>query len=151
MKKVLAAAAACAALAAIPATASAANPVVDQAVAAYHALGIPELTSMPSGHTAYRTYERVTTPTWTRSPRPIRRSSRSSTAPNRASRAVMIKYMEITNNVDASDGKPVFYLMGAIHGNETAAAEDEHGVRDRHRQPVEGQPRPSRRCSTRSA
>ena len=43
----------------------------------------------------------------------------------RASRAATIKYIEITNNVAAvGDGKPVFFIMGAIHGNETPAAED---------------------------
>src|ERR1700742_587988 len=124
MKRVVAAVVACAALAAIPATASAANPVVDQAVAAYHALGIPELTSMPSGHTAYRTYEQFNTDMdalAAANPGFVTVKQ----AKNLSVEGRVIKYMEITNNVDASDGKPVFYLMGAIHGNETAAAEDD--------------------------
>ena len=104
---------------------------------------------MPSGRTTYRTYDQIIaemealatpTRTWSRS-RPRR---------TRASRAATIKYLEITNNVSAKDGKPVFFNMGPIHGNEWAAAEDRlefiydviHSARPTRR---------SRRSSTRSA
>ena len=46
-------------------------------------------------------------------------------APYKSIQGRTIKYVEITNNASAvGDGKPVFFNMGAIHGNETAAAED---------------------------
>ena len=46
-------------------------------------------------------------------------------APYKSIQGRTIKYIEITNNVTAvGDGKPVFFNMGAIHGNETPAAED---------------------------
>ena len=46
------------------------------------------------------------------------------TSPHKSIEGRTIKYIEITNNVSAKDGKPVFFNMGAIHGNETPAAED---------------------------
>ena len=45
-------------------------------------------------------------------------------APNKTIEGRDVHYVEITNNVTAKDGKPVFYVQGAIHGNESAAAED---------------------------
>ncbi len=125
MKKLYAAAATAAALAALaaPGVASA-DPTVDAAVAAFHNLGIPQLTAMPSGRTTYRAYAdynsemdalAAANPTFVA----------VKTAPYLSIEGRTIKYVELTNNVTASDGKPVFYLMGAIHGNETAAAEDD--------------------------
>ena len=45
-------------------------------------------------------------------------------APYKSIEGRTIKYIEITNNVAAQDGKPVFFNMGGIHGNETPGAED---------------------------
>ena len=55
MKRLLAAAVVATALAA-PASASAADPTVQAATAAYNDLGITQLPGMPSGRTTYRTY-----------------------------------------------------------------------------------------------
>jgi hypothetical protein len=124
MKKLLAAAVAGATLAAcVPAAASAAEPTVDAAVAAYNDLGLTQLTGMPSGRTTYRTYEEynadmealaAANPTLVA----------VKIAPYLSIEGRQVKYLEITNNVSAKDGKPVIFNMGAIHGNETPAAED---------------------------
>ena len=46
-------------------------------------------------------------------------------APYKSIQGRTIKYVEITNNAAAvGDGKPVFFNMGGIHGNETPGAED---------------------------
>ena len=55
MKRLLAAAVVATALA-VPASASAADPTIQAAVAAYNDLGITQLSGMPSGRTVYRTY-----------------------------------------------------------------------------------------------
>jgi hypothetical protein len=44
-------------------------------------------------------------------------------APYRSTEGRPVRYLEITNDVGAADGKPVFFLMGAIHGDERAAGE----------------------------
>jgi Zinc carboxypeptidase len=125
MKQVFVTAAAVASVAAfaLPAAASA-DPTVDAAVAAFHNLGLPPLTGMPDGRTTYRTaadYNTDMDALAAANPGFVS----VKTAPYLSIEGRTIKYVEITNNVDASDGKPVFYLMGLIHGNETAAAEDD--------------------------
>ena len=45
------------------------------------------------------------------------------TAPRKSVEGRDIKYVEITNNVDNYDGKPVYFMMGSIHGDEWAAGE----------------------------
>jgi hypothetical protein len=105
-------------------SAAKADPTVDAAVAAFHALGLTPLTGMPDGRTTYRTpadYNTDMDALAAANPTMVA----SKTAPYLSIEGRTIKYVEITNNVTASDGKPVFYLMGLIHGNETAAAEDD--------------------------
>ncbi len=100
-----------------------ADPVVDAAVAQLNDLGIGTLTGMPSGRTTYRTYDEIQaelTALATTYPDMVV----VKTAPYKSTQGRDIKYVEITNNPTAKDGKPVFFNMGAIHGNETAAAED---------------------------
>ena len=123
MKKLLAAAAAGAAFAAcVPAVASA-DPTVDAAVAAYNELGLTQLTGMPSGRTTYRTYEEYNAEMEAlAAANPTLVAVKTAARPSVQGRA--IKYLEITNDVTAKDGKPVLFNMGAIHGNETPAAED---------------------------
>jgi zinc carboxypeptidase len=108
---------------AVPSVAQA-DPVVDQAVAQLNDLGIGTLTGMPSGRTTYRTTDEFNAeldalaaayPT----------QAVVKEAPFKSIQGRTIKYIEITNNATAvGDGKPVFFNMGAIHGNESAAAED---------------------------
>jgi Zinc carboxypeptidase len=109
-------------LCAVPSIAKA-DPVVDTAVAQLNDLGLGTLTGMPSGRTTYRTYDEIqaelealaaANPTLVA----------VKTAPYKSIEGRTIKYIEVTNNVAAKDGKPVFFNMGAIHGNETPAAED---------------------------
>jgi hypothetical protein len=45
------------------------------------------------------------------------------TAPYMSTQARAVHYLEITNNVQAQDGKPVFFMMGSIHGGEKPSAE----------------------------
>ena len=119
---------------ALPAVA-AAEPNVDAAVAELQSLGLTPLAAMPSGRVlptgilnatnnwGYRTYEQMNT----------EMDALAAANPNlvkvklAARKSVEgrdIKYMEITNNVSSvSDGKPVFFLMASIHGNEQAAGE----------------------------
>src|SRR3954454_18611866 len=101
-----------------------ADPVVDAAVAQLNDLGIGTLTGMPSGRTTYRTTEEVNaelTALATTYPTQVVVKD----APYKSSQGRTIKYVEITNNAAAvSDGKPVFFNMGGIHGNETPGAED---------------------------
>jgi hypothetical protein len=109
-------------LSAVPSIAHA-DPAVDAAVAQLDDLGIGTLTEMPSGRTTYRTYAEIQSelealaaadPTMVA----------VKTAPYKSTEGRDIKYIEVTNDVTAKDGKPVFFNMGAIHGNETPAAED---------------------------
>jgi hypothetical protein len=104
-----------------PSVASA-DPVVDEAVAQLNDLGLVKLTGMPSGRTTYRTYDEIqaelealaaTYPT----------KVAVKEAPYKSIEGRTIKYIEVTNNVHVKDGKPAFFLMGAIHGNETPSAE----------------------------
>ena len=124
MKGRLAAAAVGAALAvSMPAAASAADPTIDAARAAYDDLGITQLPGMPSGRTTYRTYDEYNADMAAlAAANPDLVAVK--TAPYLSVEGRRIKYVEITNDVDAPDGKPVFLDMGAIHGDETAAAED---------------------------
>src|SRR3954453_13656502 len=108
---------------AVPAVAQA-DPVVDQAVAQLNDLGIGTLTTMPSGRTTYRTTDEFNAeldalaaayPTM----------AVVKEAPYKSIQGRTVKYIEITNNATAvGDGKPVFFNMGGIHGNETPGAED---------------------------
>ena len=117
---------------AMPAVASA-EPNVDAAVAAFKDLGLTPLTQFPSGRVVaptapsaetwgYRTYEQVnqelanlasTNPGFVT----------LKTAPYKSVEGRDVKYLEIANDVDAEDGRPVFFMMGTLHGNEWAAME----------------------------
>jgi Zinc carboxypeptidase len=122
MKRLLAAAVVATALA-VPASANAADPTVQAAVAAYNDLGITQLPGMPSGRTTYRTYADFNTEMAAlaaANPELVA----IKTAPYLSVQGREVKYVEITNNVNAKDGKPVFFYMGAIHGNETPGAEN---------------------------
>src|ERR1700742_243583 len=110
------------ALGAVPATARA-DSASDAATAQFNALGLATLTGMPSGRTTYRTYDQIVADMQSladANPTMVQ----IKTAPYKTTEGRDVKYLEITNNVTAQDGKPVFFNMGAIHGNETAAAED---------------------------
>jgi hypothetical protein len=105
-------------------TVAQADPVVDQAVAQLNDLGLTTLTGMPSGRTAYRTFDEMMAELDTLAATyPDQVVVKD--APYKSTQGRTIKYIELTNSVAAKgDGKPVFFNMGAIHGNETAAAED---------------------------
>src|SRR3954470_12555759 len=123
MKKLLIAIAAGVAMGAgLPAVA-AADPTVDAAVTAFHDLGLAPLTAMPDNRQVYRTYDDYNNDMQalaTNNPSLVAYKL----APNKTIEGRDVPYVEITNNVTANDGKPVFYIQGAIHGNESAAAED---------------------------
>src|SRR5689334_3082085 len=107
-----------------PAAASA-DSTVDQATALRKALNLGTLTGMPSGRTAYRSIEDFGTEMdalAAANPGFVA----VKTAPYLTLEGRATKYVEITNDVaNENDGKPVFFLMGAIHGNESAAGEDD--------------------------
>jgi hypothetical protein len=116
--------AAAAALALGAPTVASADPTVDAAVAKFNDLGLSTLTGMPSGRTTYRTFDQMMAELDTLAaayPDQVV----VKTAPYKSIEGRTIKYVEITNDVaNEGDGKPVFFNMGAIHGNETPAAED---------------------------
>src|SRR3954470_18283577 len=123
MKKLLIAIAAGVAMGAgLPAVA-AADPTVDAAVTAFHNLGLAPLTAMPDNRQVYRSYE-----DYNNDMQALATANPSlvsyKLAPNKSIEGRDIHYLEITNNVNVADGKPVDYVQGAIHGNESAAAED---------------------------
>ena len=124
MKRLLAAAVVGTALAAtVPAAAQAADPTVTAAKAAYADLGITQLAGMPSGRTTYRTYADYNSEMAAlAAANPDLVAIK--TAPYLTTQGREVKYVEITNNVTAKDGKPVFFYMGGIHGNETPGAEN---------------------------
>src|SRR3954449_5783950 len=100
-----------------------ADPVVDAAVAQLADLNLGTLTGMPSGRTTYRSYDEIQAELEAlAAANPAMVAVK--TAPYKSIEGRDVKYIEVTNNVPAKDGKPVFFNMGAIHGNETAAAED---------------------------
>src|SRR3954470_2983541 len=123
MKKLLIAIAVGVAMGAgLPAVA-AADTTVDTAVAAFKGLGLAPLTAMPDNRQVYRTYADYNNDMQalaTNNPSLVAYKL----APNKTIEGRDVHYVEITNNVTANDGKPVFYIQGAIHGNESAAAED---------------------------
>src|SRR5262245_13686248 len=107
---------------AVPSIAQA-DPIVDQAVAQLKDLGIGTLTGMPSGRTTYRTTDEFNAELDALAvayPNQVVVKE----APYKSVQGRTIKYIEITNNAAAVDGKPVFFNMGGIHGNETPGAED---------------------------
>ncbi len=134
LRRKLVAAAAVAAMAgcALPAAASA-EPNVDAAVAALKDLGLTPLTAMPSGRVVsptvgsaenfgYRTYDQINQELATLA------SSNAGlvklkTAPYKSVEGRDVNYVEIANNVDTYDGRPVYFMMGSIHGDEWAAGE----------------------------
>src|SRR3954452_21611309 len=123
MRKVLAAVATAVALGAVLPAAASAEPTVDAAVAAVKALNLAPLTAMPDNRQVYRTYADYNNDMQalaTNNPSLVAYKL----APNKKIEGRDVHYVEITNNVTANDGKPVFYIQGAIHGNESAAAED---------------------------
>ena len=98
-----------------------ADPVVDAAVAQLADLNIGTLTGMPSGRTTYRTYADYNSEMAAlAAANPDLVAIK--TAPYLTTQGREVKYVEITNNVTAKDGKPVFFYMGGIHGNETPGA-----------------------------
>src|SRR4051812_16488018 len=117
---------------AVPAIASA-EPNVDAAVAAFKDLGLAPLTTMPSGRVVsntvgaadnfgYRTYDQINQELAnlaTANPGLVTLK----TAPRKSVEGRDIKYVEIANNVGAYDGRPVYFMMGSIHGDEWAAGE----------------------------
>src|ERR1700754_195323 len=105
-------------------TVAQANPIVDQAVTQLNDLGIGTLTGMPSGRTTYRTTDEFNAELDALA---VAYPSQVvvKEAPYKSVQGRTIKYVEITNNAAAvGDGKPVFFNMGGIHGNETPGAED---------------------------
>src|SRR5262245_29009262 len=99
------AAAAALAVSVVPAVAQA-DPVVDQAVAQLEDLGLTTLPGMPSGRTTYRTYDQIQAELDTLAatyPDQVV----VKTAPYKSVEGRTIKYVEITNNPTAKDGKPV--------------------------------------------
>src|SRR3954454_9852699 len=108
--------------AAVPAVAGA-DPNVDAAVAAFRALNLAPLTAMADNRQVYRTYA-----DYNNDMQALATNNPSLVTYKLAAYKTIegrdVHYVEITNNVTAQDGKPVFYLQGAIHGNESAAAED---------------------------
>ncbi|HEY6890235.1 MAG TPA: M14 family zinc carboxypeptidase, partial [Solirubrobacter sp.] len=123
MKKLLVAIAAGVAMGAGLPGVAAADPTVDAAVAAFHNLGLSPLTAMPDNRQVYRTYDDYNTDMQalaTANPSLVAYKL----APNKSIEGRDVHYVEITNNVNVADGKPVDYVQGAIHGNESAAAED---------------------------
>jgi hypothetical protein len=105
----------------LAATASA-DPNVDAAVAEYHELGLTQLHAMPSGRTSYRTIADVDSEMQgLASSHPGLVSLH--TAPYASVEGRPVHYLEITNHVDAADGKPVFFMMGNIHGGEWPSEE----------------------------
>src|SRR3954454_4540763 len=108
--------------AAVPAVAGA-DPNVDAAVAAFRALNLTPLTAMPDNRQVYRAYADYNADMQalaTNNPSLVAYKL----APNKTIEGRDVHYVEITNNVTTNDGKPVFYVQGAIHGNESAGAED---------------------------
>ena len=95
-----------------------------RAVAQLNDLGIGTLTGMPSGRTTYRTTDEFNAElTALAATYPTQVVVKD--APYKSIQGRTIKYVEITNNASAvGDGKPVFFNMGGIHGNETPGAED---------------------------
>src|SRR3954447_25167851 len=123
MKKLLAAGALGLAFGACLPAVAAADPNVDAAVAAFHALNLPPLTAMPDNRQVYRTYADYNNDMQAlATANPTLVSYKLALYKTIEGRDV--HYVEITNNVTANDGKPVDYVQGAIHGNESAAAED---------------------------
>ena len=108
---------------AVPSIAKA-DPVVDAAVAQLADLDIGTLTGMPSGRTTYRTTDEFNAElTALAATYPTQVVVKD--APYKSVQGRTIKYVEITNNASAvGDGKPVFFNMGGIHGNESAGVED---------------------------
>jgi hypothetical protein len=103
-------------------SAAAADRPVNRAVAEYQHLGLTPLSSMPSGRTSYRTLDEVNSE--------LRGLATAHpglvsfhTAPYPSVDGRLVNYIEITNHVNAHDGKPVFFMMGNIHGNEWPSEE----------------------------
>src|SRR4051794_19316766 len=123
MRKLLVAVATGLAMGACLPAVAAADPNVDAAVAAFHALNLTPLTAMPDNRQVYRTYD-----DYNNDMQALATANPSlaayKLAPNKTIEGRDVHYVEITNDVTANDGKPVFYIQGAIHGNEPAAAED---------------------------
>src|SRR5215207_1080151 len=131
--KLLTAAACASLMVGISPAVAGAEPTVDAAVAQLQGLGLQPLTQMPSGRVVpptatsatnfgYRTYDEVNSELAAlaaANPGFVKLK----TAPYKSIEGRDVKYLEITNDVDAADGKPVFFHMGLIHGNEWAAME----------------------------
>src|SRR3954453_1116685 len=101
-----------------------ADPVVDAAVAQLADMNVGTLTGMPSGRTTYRTTDEPN-PGLDALAAAYPTQAIVKEAPYKSIQGRTIKYIEITDNAAAvGDGKPVFFNMGGIHGNETPGAED---------------------------
>jgi Zinc carboxypeptidase len=105
------------------ATAQSTDPTVAAAVAELGNLGLTQLTSMPSGRTTYRTYD-----DFNNEMQALASANPGfvavKTAPYRSVEGREIKYLEITNDVNSQDGKPVYFAMASIHGVETPSGEE---------------------------
>ena len=148
-KHVLAVAAVGAAIAActMPAVATAADPTVDASVAALGDLGLARSPACRAA--APRT---APTPSYNSEMDALAAANPTfvavKTAPYLSIEGRTIKYLEITNNVTPRTASPSSSYMGAIHGNETAAAEDSLEFAYRRDQDSPRPTRRSRRCST---
>jgi Zinc carboxypeptidase len=107
---------------ALPAVARA--DVASDATALRRSLNLGTLTGMPSGRTAYRSADDFNTEMDALAAADPGFVA-VKTAPYASTEGRAVEYLEITNDVGAADGKPVFFLMGAIHGNESAGGEDD--------------------------
>lgn len=105
------------------AAAQSTDPTVDAAVAQLADIGLTQLSAMPSGRTSYRTYD-----DFNNEMQALAAANPGfvaiKTAPHRSVEGREIKYLEITNNVNARDGKPVYFAMASIHGVETPSGEE---------------------------
>jgi hypothetical protein len=99
-----------------------ADPNVDAAVVEFNNLGLTPLSAMPSGRTTYRTLAEVNTELQalaTAHPDLVS----FHTAPHASIEGRPVDYVEITNDVAAKDGKPVYFIMGVHHGDEWPSEE----------------------------
>lgn len=99
------------------------DPTVQAAVGKLHGLRLKQLTAMPSGRVSYRTYD-----DYNNEMQALAAANPDfveiKTAPFRSIEGREIKYLEITNDVTAQDGKPVYFAMASIHGLETPSGEE---------------------------
>jgi hypothetical protein len=122
-RRLLAALSALMAISCVLPAAAGADGIVDRAYSRYQDLGLTQLSQMPSGHSGdYRALADYDTEMQGLAEDYPNQVSYE-TAPFTTFQGRAVHYIEITNDVNAADGKPVFFMMGNIHGNEKPAAE----------------------------